>query len=237
MLLNVKDLCVSYGSVDAVHGLDMAIADGEIVALLGANGAGKSSTLNAIVGLEPIKSGEVVFDGSSIANVPTEQIVRSGLTLTPEGRRVFGSLMVEENLLLGGYVVNNQNGDRNRNLERVFDIFPILADRRLQLAGTLSGGQQQQLAIGRSLMSSPKLLLLDEPSLGLAPQIVEMIFELIVSLRENGITILLVEQNVAMSLEIADRGYLMASGSIMTSGTVEELTASKIIEEAYLGHE
>lgn len=237
MLLSATGLTVNYGAVEAVRGVDITVEKGEIVTLLGANGAGKSSALNAIIGLVPVTGGQIVFGGQDITELPTENLVRKGLTLTPEGRRVFGSLSVEENLLLGGYALGAGSSQYADNLAHLFDLFPILKERRSQLAGTLSGGQQQQLAIARSMMSSPKLLLLDEPSLGLAPQILEMIFDLISELRKGGVTILLVEQNVAMSLEIADRGYLMASGEIIASGSAEELASSHIVEQAYLGAE
>jgi len=236
-LLDVKGLCVHYGAVEAVRDINFSINEGEIVALLGANGAGKSSTLNAIVGLVPPHSGSVTFVGNDLVGQATEAVVRLGITLTPEGRRVFGSLTVEENLLLGSFPLADPKTQRATNLEKMFSLFPILAERRQQIAGTLSGGQQQMLAIARSLMSSPRLLLLDEPSLGLAPQIVDTIFDQIVELRAAGITILLVEQNVAMSLEVSDRGYLMASGGIVAEGTSEQLSSSSIVEQAYLGHE
>lgn len=236
-ILTVDGLHVHYGAVEAVRDVTLSIDDGEIVALLGANGAGKSSTLNAIVGLVPSRAGQIGFKGASLVGLPTEQLVRLGITLTPEGRRIFGSLTVEENLLLGSMPLGNSGERRKENLDRMFSLFPILVERRQQIAGTLSGGQQQMLAIARSLMSSPKLLLLDEPSLGLAPQIVDTIFDQIVALRDSGITILLVEQNVAMSLEVADRGYVMAAGSIVTSGTAKDLNSSHLIEQAYLGHE
>lgn len=233
-ILSVTDLRVRYGAVEAVRGIALDVAQGEIVALLGANGAGKSSTLNAIVGLAP-STGEIAFEGESIAGMPTERLVRKGLTLTPEGRRVFGSLTVAENLAMGAFPVASAV-DRARNLDRMLTLFPILAERRGQLAGTLSGGQQQMLAIARSLMMSPRLLLLDEPSLGLAPRIVDTIFEQIEGLRAQGITILLVEQNVAMSLEVADRAYVMSSGTVAASGTAADLAASHLVEAAYLGH-
>ena len=236
-ILDVKDLHVHYGAVQAVRGIDLQIEQGEIVALLGANGAGKSSTLNAIVGLIPTHAGSVSFEGKSLAGLATEQLVRHGITLTPEGRRVFGSLTVDENLVLGSFTLGRDAPARKQNLDRMFTLFPILAERRKQIAGTLSGGQQQMLAIARSLMMSPRLLLLDEPSLGLAPRIVDTIFEQIVALRDSGITILLVEQNVAMSLEVANRGYIMASGVIETAGTAAELSSSHVVERAYLGHE
>lgn len=235
-LLDVKDLKVHYGAVEAVRGIDLTVEEGEVVALLGANGAGKSSTLNAIVGLVPKHAGSIRFADEDIGGLATEFLVRLGVTLTPEGRRVFGTLTVEENLTLGGLPLGNAHEERRRNFDRMLELFPILAERRGQLAGTLSGGQQQMLAIARSLMMSPKLLLLDEPSLGLAPQIVETIFETITDLRKAGITILLVEQNVAMSLDVVDRGYVMAAGTIATSGTAADLSSSNLVEEAYLGH-
>ncbi len=234
-ILSVEKLGVRYGAVEAVRGIDLAVGQGEIVALLGANGAGKSSTLNAIVGLAP-STGQISFEGAPISGIATEALVRKGLTLTPEGRRIFGSLTVEENLTLGGIPLGKAQEKRRENLERMFALFPILAERRGQIAGTLSGGQQQMLAIARSLMMSPRLLLLDEPSLGLAPRIVDTIFEQVAELRASGITILLVEQNVAMSLEVADRAYVMASGEIVAQGTAEELSSSHLVEQAYLGH-
>ena len=236
-LLSANGLKVSYGAVEAVRGIDFVVEEGEIVALLGTNGAGKSSTLNAVIGLVPIAEGLVSLAEEPINGVATERLVRRGLTLTPEGRRVFSSLSVEENLKLGGYALSQRSDGTTANLDRMFNLFPILAERRNQLAGTLSGGQQQQLAIARSLMSSPRILLLDEPSLGLAPQIVETIFDHIVDLRRNGITIMLVEQNVAMSLDIADRGYVLASGEIVAQGTTDELKSSNLVEQAYLGNQ
>ncbi len=233
-LLAVKSLSVHYGAVAAVKGIDIVIEQGELVALLGANGAGKSSTLNAIVGLASVTDGEVIFASQIINKLPTETLVRQGITLAPEGRRVFSSLTVAENLLLGAYGRKDRSG-LSSTYERVFGLFPILAERRKQLAGTLSGGQQQMLAIGRALMIDPQLLLLDEPSLGLAPKLVDSIFELIAALREQGTTILLVEQNVAMSLEIIDRGYLMAGGKIVAAGNADDLKSSNVIEQAYLG--
>lgn len=233
-LLSVSNLTVHYGAVEAVKGIDLSVEQGELVALLGANGAGKSSTLNAIVGMVPAAGGDLQFDSQPIGDLPTEVLVRRGVTLSPEGRRVFASLTVAENLLLGAYGRTDRGG-LNSTYSRVYDLFPILAERKNQLAGTLSGGQQQMLAIGRALMIDPRLLLLDEPSLGLAPQLVESIFELISTLREQGTTILLVEQNVAMSLDIVDRGYVVSGGRIVTEGTAEELSSSNIVEQAYLG--
>ncbi len=231
-LLSIASLTVRYGAVEAVRGVDLQVERGELVALLGANGAGKSSTLNAIVGLADTAGGRVMLNDAEITGQPTETLVRQGITLAPEGRRVFAGLTVAENLRIGAYC---RPGDLTDAYERVFDLFPILKDRRTQLAGTLSGGQQQMLAIGRALMIEPEILLLDEPSLGLAPQIVDTIFELIAKLRQGGITILVVEQNVAMALDIVDRGYVMAGGCIVADGSAEDLKSSNLIEEAYLG--
>ena len=231
-LLSITGLTVRYGAVEAVRGVDLQVERGELVALLGANGAGKSSTLNAIVGLADTAGGRVMLNDAEITSQPTETLVRQGITLAPEGRRVFAGLTVAENLRIGAYC---RPGDLTDAYERVFDLFPILKDRRNQLAGTLSGGQQQMLAIGRALMIEPEILLLDEPSLGLAPQIVDTIFELIAKLRQGGITILVVEQNVAMALDIVDRGYVMAGGRIVADGSAEDLKSSNLIEEAYLG--
>jgi branched-chain amino acid transport system ATP-binding protein len=233
-LLSVSGLKVSYGAVAAVRGIDFNAGQGEIIALLGANGAGKSSTMNALVGLGPKAAGSVNFDGADITNAAPEQLVRHGMTLVPEGRRVFAALSVQENLRMGAYSVTDP-AKVAQSLKRVYDLFPILKERARQFAGTLSGGQQQMLAVGRALMSRPKLLLLDEPSLGLAPLIVEQIFSLIARLRDEGMTILLVEQNVAMSLEIADRAYVLSAGRVAASGTVAELRSSGAIENAYLG--
>lgn len=233
-LLDVQGLKVSYGPVEAVRGIDLRVGRGQIVTLLGANGAGKSSTLNALVGLASKKAGTVIFNAQNVTSVPTEQIVRRGMTLTPEGRRIFPSLTVDENLQLGG-AVHSQRGAPSSVREEMLEHFPILKERLHQRAGSLSGGEQQMLAIARSLMSSPDLLLLDEPSLGLAPQIVDQIFEMIAGLRDRGLTILLVEQNVLLSLEIADAAYVLANGSVVISGTADELRNSEEIQGAYLG--
>ncbi|MBM3517096.1 MAG: ABC transporter ATP-binding protein [Alphaproteobacteria bacterium] len=233
-MLAVDDLAVSYGAVHAVRGLSLTVATGEIVALLGANGAGKSSTLNAVMGLVPAASGRVEFAGQSVSGLAPERIVRLGMTLTPEGRHVFPNLSVDENLALGAATRNERRAIEATRAE-VFELFPVLAERRTQLAGTLSGGEQQMLAIGRSLMSVPKLLLLDEPSLGLAPQIVDLIFDLIARLRTRGLTILLVEQSVDRALEIADRGYVLRNGQLAMAGRAGELRASTGVERAYMG--
>jgi branched-chain amino acid transport system ATP-binding protein len=234
VVLQVESLVVRYGPIVAVRGVSLHVEQGEIVALLGANGAGKSSFLNAVAGLVPVASGRVVFRGEELQRLPAEKIVHRGLALTPEGRRVFPRLSVADNLRLGG-VPQRDRAALDAARERVFELFPILRERSHQLAGTLSGGQQQMLAIGRSLMASPQLLLLDEPSLGLAPILVDQIFELVARLRDEGTTILLVEQNVHRALEVSDRAYVLVNGQVDRDGPAAELRASAEIEKAYLG--
>ncbi|UWS03575.1 ABC transporter ATP-binding protein [Phaeobacter inhibens] len=233
-LLSVQSLSVSYGPIEAVRGIDFDIKEGEIVAFLGANGAGKSSTLNALVGLVPVTSGKVSFKGQDITDWPPESLAPAGMTLSPEGRRVFGALSVAENLRMGAFSIKDKAAIEAA-WDRVYSLFPILHERRDQFAGTLSGGQQQMLAVGRALMSSPKLLLLDEPSLGLAPKIIGQVFDLISLLRDQGVTLAVVEQNVSMALEVADRGYVLASGEIVASGAASELARSDALKSAYLG--
>ncbi|PLW78759.1 ABC transporter ATP-binding protein [Cohaesibacter celericrescens] len=233
-LLKVSSLQVWYGAVQAVRGIDIEVQEGEIVAFLGANGAGKSSTLNAIAGLVPASEGKIEFSGRDVTDLAPEALTPMGLALSPEGRRVFPALSVSENLLMGAYSVKDKQAIAAA-WDRVYSLFPILHERKDQLAGTLSGGQQQMLAVGRALMSGPKLLLLDEPSLGLAPKIVEQIFELITILRDQKVTIALVEQNVAKSLEIADRGYIIAGGQVVGQGRVEDLRSQGGLEETFLG--
>jgi branched-chain amino acid transport system ATP-binding protein len=233
-LLEISGLSVSYGTVRAVRDLDLKVEGGEIVVLLGANGAGKTTTLQAIAGLLKPTAGSIVFDGRPIGGLAPEAVVRRGVTLTPEGRQVFAGLTVMENLRLGAATCRDK-AEVGRRLRRVFELFPVLEQRRDQPGGTLSGGEQQQLAMARSLMSGPRLLLLDEPSLGLAPQIVDRIFDLIVELRRQGITILLVEQNVDLSLAIVDRGYVLSTGELVLEGTAAQLRASSGVERAYLG--
>jgi branched-chain amino acid transport system ATP-binding protein len=233
-LLAVESLLVRYGPIVAVRDVSLRVEQGEIVALLGANGAGKSSFLNAVAGLVPAAGGRVRFRGEEIQRLAPERIVKRGLSLTPEGRRVFPRLTVADNLRLGA-VPQGDRASVTAARERVFELFPILSERSGQVAGTLSGGQQQMLAIGRSLMAGPKLLLLDEPSLGLAPILVDQIFGLLARLREQGTTILLVEQNVHRALELADRAYVLAGGEIEREGPAAELRASAEIERAYLG--
>jgi branched-chain amino acid transport system ATP-binding protein len=231
-MLKVEGLRVRYGEVDAVKGIDLDVPEGAIVALLGANGAGKSSTLAAIVGLVP-SAGAISFDGRSIAGATPEEIARRGIALTPEGRRVFANLTVEENLLLGGAAHAGRH-DTARTRERLLERFPILRQRLRQRAGLLSGGEQQMLAIARSLMAAPRLLLLDEPSLGLAPRIVDQVFALIQELHAEGLTILLVEQNATRALEIAASGYVLMTGTVELQGSGSELARSERVREAYL---
>jgi branched-chain amino acid transport system ATP-binding protein len=234
MLLVVEELVVKYGAIQAVQRADLTIGQGEIVTLLGANGAGKSSLLNACMGLVPIAGGRVTFDGTVISGDRTETIVRRGMTLTPEGRRVFPGLTVQENLEIGTAASADLRRRAKETRQEMFALFPRLAERHQQMAGTLSGGEQQMLAIARSLMSHPRLLLLDEPSLGLAPNIVDQIFDIIASLRQRGVTMLLVEQNAELALDVADRGYVLASGRVVLSGTPGDLRSAGL-EQVYLG--
>jgi branched-chain amino acid transport system ATP-binding protein len=233
VLLAVDNLTVAYGAIRAVRDVSLEVEAGEIVTVLGANGAGKSTLLMGIMGLVPVVEGTVRFRDRDVTRHPPETLVKAGVTLTPEGRRVFPELSVEENLRLG--TLGRAARERERDPVDVDRLFPRLAERRSQLAGTLSGGEQQQLAIARSLMSDPDLLLLDEPSLGLAPKFVDSIFELIVELRERGTTILLVEQNTERALTIADRGYVLATGEVALSGSAGELLSAPEVREAYLG--
>lgn len=234
-LFEVADLSVRYGSVPAVKGISLSVTEGEVVALVGANGAGKTSTLEGIMGLTPAETSTLRLDQVDLGAMTTEARVRAGITLVPEGRRVFPGLSVEENLRIGRVGLAGRD---SRGFERYEDLFPILKKRRKQLAGTLSGGEQQQLAIARALRSEPKLLLLDEPSLGLAPAVVDTIFELIDQLRREGITMILVEQNVRRSLEIADRGCVVEGGRIVIEGSAEQLrSAEKDLIGSYFGIE
>jgi branched-chain amino acid transport system ATP-binding protein len=234
--LKVTDLRVSYGGIAAVKGISLEVARGEIVTLIGANGAGKTSTLKAIVGLVPAQSGEVVLFGESLRTVPTHRIVGRGVALVPEGRAIFGNLSVSENLELGAFLKRAPEL-RSQRLARVLKLFPRLSERMAQEAGTLSGGEQQMLAIGRALMSDPKLLLLDEPSLGLAPKLVEQIFEAIVEVARGGLTILLVEQNTRLALETASRAYVLVTGELALAGACSELRQDPRIKGAYLGED
>lgn len=231
-MLKVNDINVYYGSIHAIKGISFEVNEGEIVTLIGANGAGKSTILKTVSGLLKPKTGSVEFMGKNLQNIPAHKIVGEGLAQVPEGRRIFLSMTVEENLEMGAYT---QKGVSAEDLENVFRHFPRLKERRKQIAGTLSGGEQQMLAMGRALMSHPKLLMLDEPSMGLAPILVDQIFEIIKELHKAGTTILLVEQNAQMALSIADRGYVLETGNITLSGTGKELAASPEIKKAYLG--
>ena len=233
-MLQVKNINVSYGAIHAIHDLSLEVNDGEIVTLIGANGAGKTSTLRAISGLNPIKSGEIIYNDEVISTLGAHKIVAHGLSQVPEGRRVFGDQTVEENLLLGAYLRKSKS-EVKESMEQVFNSFPRIMERRKQLAGTLSGGEQQMLAIGRALMAKPKLLLLDEPSMGLAPIVVEEIFEIIKDIRKSGTTILLVEQNANAALKIADRGYVLETGKVVISGLAEDLLHDDSVRRAYLG--
>ncbi len=232
-ILKVEDINVYYGSIHAIKGISFEVEEGEVVTLIGANGAGKSTTLNTISGLLRSKTGSIEFMGESLAKVPCHKVVDRGLALVPEGRRIFLQMTVQENLEMGAFT---QKGDTvQEDLEKVYTLFPRLKERIKQMAGTLSGGEQQMLAMGRALMSRPKLLMLDEPSMGLAPILVEQIFEIIQNLHKAGTTILLVEQNAQAALSVADRGYVLETGKIVTTGTGAELLASPAIKKAYLG--
>ena len=233
-MLEVKDLQVYYGVICALKGISFEVNEGEIVSLIGANGAGKTTMMQSVVGIIPKKSGSVIFDGKDITKTPCHKIVQLGMTQVPEGRRIFQELSVYENLMMGAYTVRNQQRFKE-DLESVFQRFPRLAERRNQIAGTLSGGEQQMLAMSRALMIRPKLLMLDEPSMGLAPILVDQIFEIIKELNKQGTTILLVEQNANKALEISDRAYVLETGEITLSGTGAELASSDEVRKAYLG--
>ena len=232
-ILKVDDINVYYGSIHAIKGISFEVEEGEVVTLIGANGAGKSTTLNTISGLLRSKTGSIEFMGQSLAKVPSHKIVERGLALVPEGRRIFLQMTVQENLEMGAFT--QKGGETQQDLEKIYALFPRLKERQNQVAGTLSGGEQQMLAMGRALMSKPSLLMLDEPSMGLAPILVEQIFEIIQNLHKAGTTILLVEQNAQAALSVADRGYVLETGKIVTTGTGTELLASPAIKKAYLG--
>jgi branched-chain amino acid transport system ATP-binding protein len=232
VLFEIKDLEVSYGSIAAIKGISLEVHKGEIVTILGANGAGKTTTMRTISQLLKAKAGSITFKGHELTKLPAHKIVKLGISHSPEGRRVFGILTVEENLMLGAF---SQSKMDRETLAWVYELFPRLQERRKQLAGTLSGGEQQMLAIGRSLMSNPEMVLLDEPSLGIAPILVKAIFKQIKEIAKKGVTVLLVEQNAKAALKLADRGYVLDVGKIALSGTSEELLASEKVQEAYLG--
>ena len=233
-LLEVKDLSVYYGVICALKGIHFEVGEGEIVSLIGANGAGKTTTMQSVVGLIPKKSGTVLFDGKDITKTPCHKIVHLGMTQVPEGRRIFQELTVYENLLMGAFS-NKDKSSFKQDIEEIYQRFPRLAERRGQVAGTLSGGEQQMLAMGRALMSHPKLLMLDEPSMGLSPLLVDQVFEIIKDINKSGTTVLLVEQNAGKALAISDRTYVLETGQIVLSGTGAELASSEEVRKAYLG--
>jgi len=234
-MLEVKNIQVAYGKIIAVKDVSVTVNEGEIVTLIGSNGAGKSTTLRTISGLIKPKSGEITFNGKRIDGVPGHEIVGMGICHSPEGRRIFPRMTVKENLELGAFLRNDKTAV-NADMERVLDLFPRLKERIKQTAGTMSGGEQQMLAVSRALMGDPKLLLLDEPSMGLAPVLVELIFDTIVKIRKQGITILLIEQNATAALEVADRAYVLESGKVKMSGSAKELSSDDKVTKAYLGH-
>ncbi|HZH57133.1 MAG TPA: ABC transporter ATP-binding protein [Burkholderiaceae bacterium] len=235
-LLELRDLDVAYGGIRAVRGLNLTVNRGELVCLIGANGAGKSTTLRAICGLVPRAGGDILYDGRSIAGVPSYLLVREGLVMVPEGRGIFGQLTIEENLAMGAYSRRDIEQIR-RDTEHVLEIFPRLRERLKQSAGTLSGGEQQMLAMGRAMISRPRLLLLDEPSMGLAPIMVDKIFEVIETISNEGVTILLIEQNAKLALEASNRGYVMESGRMILDGPSQQLLDDPKVRAAYLGEE
>lgn len=235
-MLEIKDLHTYYGSIHALKGISMDIGQGEIVSLIGSNGAGKSTTLKAISGLVPAKQGSVSFLGEELTGVASEKIVGKGVIHVPEGRRIFVKLNVQENLMMGAYL-RRDKGEIQSDLEFVYQVFPRLKERARQMGGTLSGGEQQMLAIGRAIMAKPRLLMLDEPSMGLAPLVVEEIFDCVVQLNRKGLTVLLVEQNANIALSVSDRGYVIETGEITISGTGKELLQDERVRKAYLGEE
>ncbi len=234
-LLKVEGLRVGYGKVEVLHGIDLTVGAGEIVALLGSNGAGKTTTLRALSGLEPIRGGRVTLGDTSLVGAPAHRIAAMGLAHVPERRRLFAPLSVEENLKLGGYLMRAQTAELRRRIDQMYALFPRLQERRAQLAGTLSGGEQQMVAIARALILQPRLLVLDEPSMGLAPLIVRSIFSIVKRLRDEGMAVLLVEQNARQTLRIADRAYVLESGSILVDGPAFALAQDPRVQVAYLG--
>jgi branched-chain amino acid transport system ATP-binding protein len=233
-LLELQKLEVAYGGIQAVKGIDLEVGEGELVCLIGANGAGKTTTLKGICGLLPVKGGKIFYGGANVTGKPAFQLVRRGLAMVPEGRGVFGALTIEENLAMGAYIRSDRDGIK-ADIERVFHLFPRLRERRRQTAGTMSGGEQQMLAMGRAMMSRPKLLLLDEPSMGLAPLMVQKVFETIITISGEGVTILLIEQNAKLALEVSKRGYVMESGEVTLSGDASSLLHDPKVRAAYLG--
>lgn len=233
-LLQVRDLKVAYGGIQALKGIDLDVAPGELVALIGSNGAGKTTTLKTLAGLLPVTAGQIHYCGMSLQHRPAHRLIREGLALVPEGRGVFARLTVEENLQMGAYCRNDKSSVAH-DLQHIYKLFPHLAERHMQLAGTLSGGEQQIMALGRALMSRPKLLMLDEPSMGLAPMMVAKIFETIRNISAQGVSILLVEQNAKLALELAQRGYVLENGLITISDSTANLLGSDTVRRAYLG--
>ncbi len=233
-MLTIHDLHVSYGGIQALRGIDLEVPDGKIVTLIGANGAGKSTTLRTISGLVKAESGSVTYDGTELLGLPIYKILELGIAMVPEGRRVFTNLTVLENLRIGAYLRKNKE-DVEKDLQWVYSLFPRLEERAWQLAGTLSGGEQQMLAVGRALMSRPKLMMMDEPSLGLAPIVVKGIFDIIKEINRQGVTVLLIEQNANMALKTADVGYVLETGEITLTGTGAELLSNEAVKRAYLG--
>jgi branched-chain amino acid transport system ATP-binding protein len=238
-MLRIQNLKCAYGSIVAVHNVSLSVRQGELICLVGANGAGKSSLLLAVCGLLAPREGEIFFENRSLRGMSPPAIVRAGISMVPEGRQIFAPLSVADNLHLGAYTRYRRGlkAEVREDLERIFDMFPILRDRTHQPAGTLSGGEQQMLAIGRALMARPRLLVLDEPSMGLAPKIVDMIFQVILDLKNQGSTILLVEQNARAALEIADRGYVLETGTVVLQGSADELLVDEDVKRAYLGRD
>jgi branched-chain amino acid transport system ATP-binding protein len=232
--LEARGLEVSYGGIRAVKGIDLTVKKGELVCLIGANGAGKTTTLKSLCGMLAPSRGEILYEGTSVTGRPSYELVRRGISLVPEGRGIFGRLTLEENLKIGAYARRDHTAIR-ADMDRLYELFPRLAERRTQQAGTLSGGEQQMLAIGRALMSRPRLLLLDEPSMGLAPMLVQKIFEIIKRIAEEGMTLLLVEQNARLALEVSHRGYVMESGNIVLADSAQALLKDTKVQESYLG--
>ena len=233
MMLELQDLHLSYGGIRALKGVSIQVNEGEIVSLIGANGAGKSTTLRAISGLERAQSGKILYNGEDITGKPSKYMVQNGLILVPEGRLIFPDMTVLENLKIGAYLRNDR--DVEADIQRMYALFPRLKERAWQMAGTLSGGEQQMLAVGRALMSKPKLLMMDEPSLGLAPLVVKDIFSIIRTIRDSGVTVLLIEQNANAALKIADRGYVLETGRITLEGSGRQLLSDPAVRSAYLG--
>ncbi|MGZ2745767.1 ABC transporter ATP-binding protein [Burkholderia stagnalis] len=233
-MLKIKGLQVNYGGIQAVKGVDMEVRQGELVTLIGANGAGKTTTMKAITGLKPYSAGDIEYDGKSIKGVPSHELLKRGLAMVPEGRGIFARMSIIENMQMGAYLRNDKEQIK-QDVERMFGFFPRLKERATQLAGTLSGGEQQMLAMARAILSKPKLLLLDEPSMGLSPIMVEKIFEVVRTISKEGITVLLVEQNARLALQAADRGYVMDSGTVTMEGDAKQMLDDPKVRAAYLG--